>query len=142
MKLSFKVLGLDDLQESIDSTVEELRAAEDPAALAAAVPYLEKWRGFVPVLDGNYRDSLTVAWLGEKGAAVGTRWLPQLPREEQPVMYAKRLEFGDSEIHAQPSARPALAAGRQEALEAGGEEFRSVVRGRRKRKRKPKGAPA
>jgi len=136
VKLNVKVLGLPELQAEIDRTTAELRAAEDPAQMAAAVPILEAWRSRVPVLDGNYRDSLTIANLGVKGAAVGTAWLGEVPREEQPVMYAKRLEFGDSTMRPQPSARPALEATRQQAAEAGGDEFRSVVRGRKPRKRR------
>lgn len=136
MVVSFKVLGLKDVQSALDATALELREAEDPAALAAADPILEKWRSMVPVKDGNYRDSLTVAWLGKAGAAVGTRWLPTLPREEQPFLYAKPLEFGNSHQSAQPSARPALAAARAEALDASGEPFRSVVRGRSRKRRK------
>jgi hypothetical protein len=137
VRLNFRVLGLPQLQESIDETSRELMEAEDPAAMAAGEPIREKWRDLVPVLDGNYRESLTVAWLGaRKGAAVGIRWLPQVPREDQPVLYAKRLEFGDWAIPAQPSARPALAAARAEAVEAGAEPFRSVVRGRSRKRRK------
>jgi hypothetical protein len=142
VKLNVKVLGLGDIQAELDRVTADLKVAEDPAQMAAAAPILEAWRSRVPIKDGNYRDSLTIANLGAKGAAVGTRWLPELPRNEQPVLYAKRLEFGDSEIHPQPSARPALAAVRQQSAEAGAEEFRSVVRGRKPRKRAPKGATA
>ena len=105
--------------------------------MAAGGPIRDKWKSLVPVLDGNYRDSLRVAWTGTKGAAVGTGWVPGLPREDQPVMYAKRLEFGLEGIHPQPSARPAAAAARADALKAGGEPFRTVVRGRKPRRKVP-----
>lgn len=138
MRFGAKILGLSDLQASIDSTVEDLREAEDPATMAAGQPIRERWAGLVPVKDGNYRDSLVVVHIEGKGAAVGTAWLGRVPREEQPFLYSKRLEFGDSVIPAQPSARPALAAAREDAIEAGAEPFRSVVKGRRKRKRPTK----
>lgn len=131
-----KVLGIKELQAEIDRTIKELREAENPAALAAGEPIRDKWRDLVPVLDGNYRNALAVGWTGKKGAAVGTTWLPGLDRREQPVLYSKRLEFGDSVIPAQPSARPALAASKAQALEAGAEPFRSVIKGRRARKPK------
>lgn len=131
------MLGLPQLQQEIDDVAKELASAEEPAAMAAGVPIRDKWKELVPVLDGDYRDSLTVAWTG-KGAAVGTRWLADRPRTQQPVLYAKRLEFGDASYPAEPSARPALAASREAALEAGGAEFRPVVRGRKPRRRVPK----
>jgi hypothetical protein len=135
--LKVKVLGISEMQAEAASMAAELRAAEDPAAMAAGAPIRDKWHGLVPILDGNYRDSLTVAHT-TKGAAVGTAWLARLPREEQPFIYSKRLEFGESGVTAQPSARPALEAARAEALDAGADEFRSVVKGRRKRQRKVK----
>lgn len=132
------ILGLGDLQTEIDKTAQELREAEDPAAMAAGEPILERWKALVPVLDEHYRNSLVLVWLGAKqGAAIGTSWLPTLPREEQPFLYSKPLEFGNSHQSAQPSARPALAASQAEALEAGGNEFRSVIKGRKPRKRRP-----
>jgi len=142
VKMAMKLLGVPELQEEIDKVCAELREAEDPAALAAAEPFLAHWLARVPVLDGNYRDALVVAWLGKDGAAVGTRWLPELPREQQPFIYSKRLEFGTYGVRPQPSARPALEAGKREALEAGEVEFRSVVKGRKPRKRKLRGTPA
>lgn len=132
--IDVKVLGIKEMQAEVARVTKELREAEQPAAMAAGEPIREKWRDLVPVLDGNYRDSLTVAWTGIKGAAVGTTWLGGVDRTDQPVLYAKRLEFGDSAIPAQPSARPALAASKRQALEAGSEPFRSVIKGRRARK--------
>lgn len=132
--IKVKIAGLKEMQAAADQTSRELLEAEQPAAMAAGEPIRDKWKDLVPVLDGNYRDSLIVTWLGKQGAAVGTMWLGHLPREDQPLFYAKRHEFGDSIIPAQPSARPALAQSRAAALEAGAEPFRSVVRGRRARK--------
>ena len=134
--LRTKVLGIRDLQAEVARTAEELRTAERPAEMAAGEPIRDKWKALVPFHEGHYRDSLAVAWLGKLGAAGGTAWVPGLPRDEQPLIYAKRLEYGDSEIRAQPSARPALAAARAEAVEAGADEFRTVIR-RRKARRRP-----
>lgn len=128
-----KIAGLTELQSECDKMAKELAVAERPAEMAAGEEIKEVWRGLVPVDEGNYRDSLGVSWLGKQGAAVGITWLSGLDRNEQPVLYAKRLEFGDSEIQAQPSARPAVEQSRAAALEAGAEPLRAVVRGRRAR---------
>lgn len=135
--MTTKVLGLKQLQQSADRVARELAEAEDPAQMAAGEVIAEAWRGFVPILEGHYRDSIHVAWLGKKGAAVGTKWLAGVPRNEQPVLYARRLETGDSEMPAQPSARPALEQARPEAIEAMADEFRTVVRGTRRRRKVP-----
>lgn len=131
------MLGLSDLTAEIERLNKELTVAEDPAALAAGEPIKEMWRSLVPIDEGHYRDSLAVVHLPEKGAAIGTAMLAGVPRDEQPFIYSKRLEYGDSEMTAQPSARPALKASKRQALAAGAEPFRSVVKGRRPRKRVP-----
>ncbi len=132
-----KVLGLRHLRVEIERTNKELMEAEDPAAMAAGIPIRDKWKSLVPVLDGNYRDSLEVVWLGKKGAAVGPTWQGHLEKNDQPIMYAKRLEFGESGVTAQPSARPTLEAAKAAAIEAGAEPFRTVIRGRRRKKKVP-----
>jgi len=131
------ILGLKQLRRNIDQTSRDLMEAEDPAQMAAGEVIRDKWRALVPVLEGNYRDSLAVQWLGKKGAAVGTSWLGSVERNEQPVLYASRLEFGDSEMPAQPSARPALEQSRGPATDAAADEFRSVIRGTRRRRTQP-----
>ena len=131
-----KILGLKDIQRNAEQTARDLAEAEDPAQMRAGEIIAERWRALVSILEGNYRDAIHVAWLGKKGAAVGTKWLGNLPRNEQPVMYARRLETGDSEMPAQPSARPALEQARPEAIEAMADEFRTVVRGTRRRRTK------
>lgn len=132
-----KVLGLKDLQAECDKAAKDVMEAERPAEMAAGEPIREKWHGMVPVEDGNYQESLTVAWDPKAGAIVGTAWVSGLDRDDQPFLYAKRLEFGDSDLPAHPSARPALAASKREALEAAEEPFRAKIKGRRPRKRKP-----
>lgn len=132
--LKVKMLGIREMQQACDQTARELMEAEDPAALAAGEPIKDKWKGLVPWYEGNYERSLAVAWTGIKGAAVGTAWVPGLPRDEQPFIYSKRLEFGEFGTTAQPSARPAMVAARAEALEAGAEPLRSVIKGRRARR--------
>ena len=132
-----KVVGLKDLQREIDLATKEVMTAERPAEMAAGEPIRETWHGMVPVLDGNYQQSLTTVWDPKVGAVVGTAWVPGLPRDDQPFLYSKRLEFGDATLPAHPSARPALAASRQRALDAAEEPLASVVKGRRSRKRKP-----
>lgn len=130
-----KIDGLKLLQQETRSIATRLAEAEDPAAMAAAEPILARWQQLVPVLDANYRDALAIQWLkGEGAAAIGTRWMDSLPRNEQPLMYAKRLEIGDSEMAAQPSMQPALKAAQQEAITAGGVPIKTSLRGGRRRR--------
>lgn len=136
--LRVRVLGDVDLKKEVSRLIKDLDEVEDPAAMAAAVPIWEKWRELVPVLEGHYRDSLTIVWLkAEQKAGIGTRWLPYLERNDQPVIYSKTLEFGDSDAAARPSQRPALKASRQAAIDAGAVPIKAVVKGRRPRKRVP-----
>lgn len=136
--MSVSLLGVPELKAEIDRLTKDMAIAEDASALAAAEPVKDAWVGFVPVFEGHYRDSLVVVWLDDKGAAaVGTRYLPGVPRDEQPFIYSKRLEFGDSDIGAQPSARPAAKAAKAEALAAGAPPLQAVIKGRRPRKRLP-----
>ena len=133
--MSVQVLGGKMLKANADHVARSLKEAEDPAALAAAEPIKKRWEALVPVLDGNYRDSLTITWLKGSGkAAIGTAWLDRVPRNEQPVLYAKRLEIGDSEIAAQPSMRPALKAAKDEAVEAGAVPLKTSLRGANRRR--------
>ena len=132
--IKVRVLGMDKVQQELKRVSAELVAQEDPAQMAAGEPIREKWASLVPVLDGNYKRAITVRWLGKKGAAVAVGWLGDIDRNDEPILYSKRLEFGDSEISAHPSARPALVASQQAAMEAGADEFRTVIRGRRGRR--------
>jgi len=133
--MGWKVEGLPDLTKNIERFTGSLDAMEDPAEMAAGEVIREAWEGLVPVKDRNYQRSLTVAQTGA-GVAVGTAWLPDLPRNEQPVMYARPLEFGNSHQGAQPSARPALASSAGAATDAAGVELKSAVKGAARRRRK------
>jgi hypothetical protein len=131
-----KVVGLRELQAECMILSRELEAVEEPAAMAAGEPIRSSWEGNVPVYEGHYRDALAVVWDRERRkAAVGTQWVPGLDREEQPFIYAARLEYGDASISAQPSARPALKAARKQALDAAAGPLSAKVRGRRPRVR-------
>lgn len=135
--MSMQVLGLRELQAELKKVAKDIELAQDPAAMAAGEPIKEAWRGLVPVEAGYYQESITVAWLGKLGkAAVGTAWMPSVAKNEQPVLYASRLEYGDSEMPAQPSAKPALAQSRDDAIQAAEVPLKAALK-RRKRKRKP-----
>lgn len=134
--MTTRVLGVKDLQSEIAHLSKVLESLEDPAAVAMGEVVAAKWRSLVPVLDGHYRDSIQVGQT-KKGTAVGITWLGNLPRNQQPVMYAKRLEFGYSGTTAQPSARPAAEQSRAEAVAAGRDTLLPAIKGRRPRKRVP-----
>lgn len=132
-----KILGVSDLQAEIARLQKDVGEAEDPAALAAGEPIGEKWAGLVQVYEGHLRDSITVAWTS-RGAAVGTKWLPGVPRDEQPFIYSRIAEYGKDDRPAHPAARPAAKAARREALAAGAVPLQAVVKGRRPRRTTPR----
>lgn len=133
--MSTQILGMKELQATLKGIAKDIEQAQDPAAMAAGEPIKEAWKSLVPVLEGNYRESITVAWLGKLGkAAVGTAWMGSVPADEQPVLYASRFEYGDSEIAARPSARPALAQSKDAAMEAGAVPIKAALKRRRRKK--------
>lgn len=108
-----------------------VRAAKD-AVLAAGDVISQEWRSRVPVLDAHYQASLESATRAAKTRAgasgsVAPRKVAGLRDDEQPVLYAGRLEFGDAERAAEPSARPAFDTTREQAVEAAVEVLERVV---------------
>jgi len=89
----------------------------------------EEWAARVPVLDGNYRASLqqedTVKTTGTKTGALGSvrpTIVGGIPLEEQPILYAAKLEF-----QSEPSARPAFDASRDEAAQVVGDILGGLI---------------
>lgn len=118
------------------------------ATAAAAEVIADEWRARVPVLDADYRSSITVvASPGKKGATalVFTETVAGLEDSQQPRNYAPRLEFGSSRASrrqfkrgilsegrvrgAQPSLRPAFDAAQGRAVDAMSDELRSLIEG-------------
>ena len=82
-----------------------------------------EWRSRVPVLDANYQASLDAATRAAKtkvgaSGSVAPRKVAGLADDDQPIRYAARLEFGDADRPAEPSARPAFDAVREQAVQA------------------------
>jgi HK97 gp10 family phage protein len=110
-----------------------VRAAKD-AVLAAGDVIATEWRSRVPVLDANYQRSLEGAQRAAKTKAgasgsVPPRKVPGLPDGDQPVAYAARLEFGDADRPAEPSARPAFDTARDRAVQAVGDVLAKAAEG-------------
>ena len=102
-----------------------VRAAKD-AVLAAGGVLATEWRSRVPVLDANYQSSLDNAPRAAKtkfaaSGSVAPRKVAGVPDDEQPTRYAARLEFGDADRPAEPSARPAFDTARERAVQAAGD---------------------
>lgn len=74
------------------------------ASRAGAEVLQEEWKERVPVLEGHYRDSITVVEQGPD-AAVTVGPVAGVPPDEQPVLYAPKLEFTSH-----PALRPAIDA--------------------------------
>jgi HK97 gp10 family phage protein len=110
-----------------------VRAAKD-AVLAAGDVISQEWRSRVPVLDAHYQAALDKAPRAGKtkvgaSGSVAPRKVAGVADDEQPVLYAGRLEFGDADRAAEPSARPAFDATRERAVEAAAEVLEQAVAG-------------
>lgn len=110
-----------------------VKASKD-ALFAAGGVLASEWQGRVPVLDANYQRSLDDAQRAAKTKAgasgsVAPRKVPGLPDEDQPGAYAARLEFGDADRAAEPSARPAFDASQQRAVQAAGDVLAKAAQG-------------
>ncbi len=108
----------------LDDTVR-VKASKD-ALLAAGGVLAQEWQGRVPVLDANYQRSLDGAQRAARTKAgasgsVAPRKVPGLPDGDQPFAYAARLEFGDADRPAEPSARPAFDTASARAVQAAGD---------------------
>jgi HK97 gp10 family phage protein len=119
--------GGPELAEALARLDEAVRVKASKDALqAAGVLIATEWRSRVPVLDADYQASLDAATRAAKtkaGAAgsVAPRKVAGLPDDEQPTRYAARLEFGDADRPAEPSARPAFDVSRERAVQAAGD---------------------
>jgi hypothetical protein len=116
----------------LDDTVR-VKAPKD-ALLAAGSVLATEWQGRVPVLDANYQHSLEGAQRAAKTKAgasdsVAPRKVPGLPDGDQPSAYAARLEFGDADRPAEPSARPAFDTAGPRAVQAAGEILGKAAEG-------------
>lgn len=117
------------------------------ATQAGADVLKEAWKSRVPVLDANYRDAIEAK---AKPGKVGATGLVQVgkagvPDDEQPGLYAARLEFGSynttmsmasSGIRgsgrgrvAQPSLRPAFDSCKSEMLDTMSDEVKRLIEG-------------
>lgn len=110
-----------------------VKAPKD-ALLAAGGVIAQEWQGRVPVLDANYQHSLEGAQRAGKtkvGAcgSVAPRKVADLLDGDQPSAYAARLEFGDSDRPAEPSARPAFDSARERAVQAAGDALAKAAEG-------------
>jgi HK97 gp10 family phage protein len=110
-----------------------VKASKD-ALLAAGGVLATEWRSRVPVLDANYQAALDKAPRAAKTRArasgsVAPRKVAGVADDEQPVLYAGRLEFGDADRAAEPSARPAFDATRERAVESAAEVLERAVAG-------------
>ena len=110
-----------------------VKASKD-ALLAAGGVIAKEWQGRVPVLDANYQRSLGGAAKAGKtktgaSGSVAPRKVPGLPDGDQPFAYAARLEFGDADRPAEPSARPAFDTARERAVQAAGDVLAKAAEG-------------
>jgi HK97 gp10 family phage protein len=127
--------GGPDLASALTRLDDAVRAKAPKGALLAAGGVLAtEWQGRVPVLDANYEHSLERAQRAGKTKAgasgsVAPRKVPGLPDGDQPFAYAARLEFGDADRPAEPSARPAFDVAQERAVQAAGDVLAKAAEG-------------
>jgi HK97 gp10 family phage protein len=117
------------------------------ATLAGGKVLEEAWKERVPIKDGNYRAAITAqAKPGKRGATglVSVKDVPGVDKEDQPKLYASRLEFGSARAThatltsgrtdfasrgrvAQPSLRPAFDSVQGEMLDAMADEVKRLI---------------
>jgi HK97 gp10 family phage protein len=113
--------------------VVRVKASKD-ALLTAGSVLADEWRSRVPVLDAHYQASLDAAPRAAKtkvgaSGSVAPRKVPGLPDGDQPFAYAARLEFGDADRPAEPSARPAFDTARERSVQAAGDVLTKAAEG-------------
>lgn len=121
------------LQE-LDEAVR-VKAAKE-ALMAAGQIIAGAWADRVPVLDQNYRNAMeqpsAVKVAKTKSGAsgsIGVRTLAGIEDDQQPYLYAPRLEYGDADRAAEPSARPAFDATSGQAVDAAEDILRRAAEG-------------
>lgn len=113
------------------------KSAAREALLAGGRIIADSWAERVPVLDGNYQDALraqdAVKAAGTATGAAGSvapRRLEGVEDDAQPYLYAARLEFGDADRAAEPSARPAFDASAGAATQEVGDVLHRAIAAR------------
>lgn len=87
------------------------------------------WKGTAPVYEGHYQDA--IFYKVEKNRLTGPMgwiyvgWLGSVPFDEQPFLYAQRLEYGRGGIPANPSARAAFDSASDDAVRAMAKRYAS-----------------
>jgi hypothetical protein len=110
------------------------KSAAREALLAGGRIIADAWADRVPVLDGNYQDAMratdAVKAAGTAKGALGSvapRRLEGVEDDQQPYLYAARLEFGDADRAAEPSARPAFDATAGAATQEVGDVLHAAI---------------
>lgn len=137
-RVTASIQGLDEALVALGALDLRLHMVAPKALEAAGDTVADKWKSLVPVQDGNYKRAIGVEVHGTVGGADGdiaVRHLDNLvahtahPENEQPYLYAGRLEYGGPGTvtvyggtqvaavwRAFPSARPAVDSKREEAI--------------------------
>lgn len=132
------IVGLPQLDLAFIALQARLNLAAPTALQAAGGTIEERWKALVPVQDGNYKRAISTevesSPFGARGS-IAVRHLDNLvahtahPENEQPYLYASRLEYGgpgtvtvygkaqvSAVWRAHPSARPAFDEKKDEAV--------------------------
>jgi hypothetical protein len=123
MSLSAKIVNLPQFgrQMAVLGVLLNGQVAEKAVEEGCKV-FKTKWKGTAPYFEGHYQNA--IFYKVEPSKATGpfgwvyVGWLPGVPFNEQPFLYAQRLEYGRLGIPANPSARAAFESGKGEATRA------------------------
>lgn len=131
-----KVVGLDKMDAALAQVLIKARIGAAVGIEDALYEIASAWADRVPVLEGHYRSamqqqnavSVYIKYGADPYGYVKVPWVRGVPKDEQPQLYARRLEFGDSEMAPQPAARPAVDATRPKVAEIVGDGIAARVR--------------
>lgn len=136
------VEGGPQLAAALRELEDKVRAKASKEALAAGGRvYADEWADRVPVGEppddphpGAYRRAMedpkavkTSKTKRGASASVAPALLGELPDDDQPRVYAARLEWGDADRVPQPSARAAFDAVSAQAVDAIADELRKAI---------------
>jgi len=116
------IKGLPEFERQLDRLASVADVPHRLRATKAGAEVLqEEWKARVPVLEGHYRDSIATVEQGPD-TAVGVGPVPGVPPNEQPTLYAAKLEFTN-----RPALRPAIDAAGRRIGEAMGDEVEVMI---------------
>jgi HK97 gp10 family phage protein len=133
------LIGMDDLKVKLATIQEKVGFEAAHTAMFEAAKVIEaEWKARIrsqpwKESEGNFEMSIEARYIKSRRknaaeATVARRWIA-VPKNEQPLWYGNKLEFGTSTQPAHPTGRPAFDASKDAAVgKANGILLREVLK--------------